>query len=209
MAWSHTPSLATLLWISAAVPFSIWDSLYMFLRPHTLPGHKWNLPIWKPYITYAAVDRVYSSQAWEENNGFAGAQCFMNLVESGLYVWYLWLVSRNGRVQRPAEGGWKLLGWYGQTRTVGGRAGALAVVIGAISGAMTASKTVLYVLNEVFSGFHYLGHNDLGTLIQCWGVMVCIYFGFSVHMAYVSSRDIIAGLDIASGEQKKSPDSKQ
>lgn len=90
-------------------------------------------------------------------------------------------------------GWWRVLGWYADRRVVEKKEGALAVLVGLLGGVMTASKTVLYgewmtamgmgfppkdwandelVLNEIFSGFHHVGHNDLVTLLSCWAVMV-------------------------------------
>lgn len=90
-------------------------------------------------------------------------------------------------------GWWRVLGWYADRRVVEKKEGALAVLVGLLGGVMTASKTVLYgewvtamgigfrpkdwandelVLNEIFSGFHHVGYNDLITLLSCWAVMV-------------------------------------
>ena len=129
MTWSHTPSLPTLLWISLAIPFTIWDSLYMFLRPHTLPGQKWHSPIWSLYGTYASVDHMYNHQAWEEKDGFAVAQCVGSLIECALYAWYGALV-------------WK----YGDGRklwAVGEKEGGKACVVGLVAGSMATGKTML------------------------------------------------------------------
>lgn len=139
MPYPHTPHPATLLWMLAAIPFTLWDTAYLLLRPHTLPGHPWNRPLWQPYIAYAAVDRVYSAQAWEEGSGFAAAQGVLNLVEVAGYVVYLWLVLRGGAVGRRqggADARWRM--------AMGGKEGAGAVVVGVCVGAMTVGKTVMY-----------------------------------------------------------------
>lgn len=115
MTWKHTPRPAILLWIAFTFPFTIWDSLYIFLRPHTLLGHKWHSPFWDPIDSYAAVDFVYSKQAWLENKGWTAAQGVINTTEVAIYLWYFWILQTQG------EG-----------RRVGGKSGGLACVLGLV-----------------------------------------------------------------------------
>jgi hypothetical protein len=134
MAWTHTPRLPILCWIVFAFPFTIWDTAYIFLRPHTLPGHKWHAPIFTPYSDYAAVDRVYGEQAWLEKDGFTSAQGIINMTEVTLYAVYFWIVMTRGPKSAATRG----------KRAVSGKAGGLAVTLGLVAGSVTATKTALY-----------------------------------------------------------------
>lgn len=133
MTWEHTPRLPILCWAVFAVPFTIWDTAYIFLRPHTLAGHKWHAPIFTPYSDYAAVDRVYGEQAFLEKDGFTAAQGIINMTEVTIYAIYFWIVMAKGN-KSVATG----------KRTVGGKAGGLAVALGLAAGSMTFTKTALY-----------------------------------------------------------------
>jgi len=128
MTWAHTPRFPVLVWTAFAFPFTIWDTLYIVLRPRTLPGHEWHDPIWTAVGTYAAVDGVYSEQAWLEGEGWTAAQSVINVTEVLLYVWYYAIVrkSRNERNE------------------VGGRAGGRACVVGLVAGTVTLTKSALY-----------------------------------------------------------------
>jgi hypothetical protein len=74
---------------------------------------------------------MYGVKQWERGNGFTAAQSVMNVVESLLYMGYLFVWWSHGRI----EGG---------RRVVKGREGALAVVMGFSAAVMTVSKTALY-----------------------------------------------------------------
>jgi hypothetical protein len=134
MAWTHTPRLPILCWVVFAFPFTIWDTAYIFLRPHTLPGHKWHAPIFTPYSDYAAVDRVYGELAWLEKDGFTAAQGVINMTEVTLYAVYFWIVMTRGNKSAVTGG----------KRIVGGASAGLAVALGLIAGSVTATKTALY-----------------------------------------------------------------
>jgi hypothetical protein len=131
--WSHTPTTPTLLWLAVSLPLVLWDSGYILLRPHSMPGGALHRPLWVPYALYGEVDHMYGFKQWHLRNGFAAAQSLMNLAETALYVAYLWLWHRHGRVVVP-----------GRRRAVAGRAGALALLLGFSAAVMTVSKTVLY-----------------------------------------------------------------
>lgn len=126
--WSHKPSRPTLLWLAVSLPLVAWDTAYVLLRPHTMPGGWLHAPLWTPYELYGRVDHVYGFKAWDAGVGFTAAQGTLNLVETALYAvyWALWYRNRDG-------GG-----------RVGGREGALAVAVGFAASVMTFSKTVLY-----------------------------------------------------------------
>lgn len=131
--WSHTPSTATLLWMGVSLPLVAWDTAYMLLRPHTMPGGSLHEPLWVPYALYGEVDHMYGAKQWDARNPFAATQSLLNLAESLLYLAYLGLWYAYGAAPAP-----------GARRAVGGRVGALAVLLGFSAAVMTVSKTVLY-----------------------------------------------------------------
>jgi hypothetical protein len=120
--------------MAVSLPLVAWDTGYMLMRPHTMPGGSLHWPLWVPYALYGEVDHMYGFKQWNLRNPFAAAQSLMNLVETLLYLGYL--------------GMWY---WYGQPvaarggrKAVGGRLGAWAVLLGFGAAVMTVSKTVLY-----------------------------------------------------------------
>jgi hypothetical protein len=129
-AWSHTPSPLVLLWLAVSLPLVVWDTGYVLGRPHTMPGGKWQGPLYAPYKLYATVDLLYGWPAWERQDGFTGAQASMNVVETIMYGMYLYVVFARGQA--------------GAKRRVVGRDAGWAVVLGFAATVMTLSKTVLY-----------------------------------------------------------------
>jgi hypothetical protein len=49
-----------------------------------------------PYDLYARTDYIYGWKAFNEKNGFTSAQGSMNVVETLLYIYYLYLVYSQG-----------------------------------------------------------------------------------------------------------------
>jgi hypothetical protein len=139
-----------------------------------MPGHKLHSPVWTPYALYGTIDYIYGWPAFNARNGFTVAQTVMNLVESAAYLYYLFIIYKYGatmatggrRKQRKTRKGllWMLKG----DKVVSGRTGATALLVAYSASIMTLSKTVLYWLNEAFSGFANIGHNDAFTLITLW-----------------------------------------
>ena len=119
----------------------------MMLRPHTMPGGKLHWPLYVPYDLYGRVDFIYGWKAFNAHNGFTSAQGLLNIVESVMYVYYLYILfaygkqsTKDGRgASKPAK-----VGFLGQQRTVEGKMGAVAVIVGYSAALMTVSKTVLY-----------------------------------------------------------------
>ena len=153
MAWAHTPRTAFLAWIVFTFPFTIWDAIYIILRPHSLPGHKWHEPIWIPVAKYAAVDGIYGEEAWAAGEGWTAAQGVINVTEVSLYLVYFWIVQSRGRKERKVKG----------------RDAGLACVIGLIAGTMTLTKSVLYCEFDecLLWGCAWLV-TDENTLDQLW-----------------------------------------
>ncbi|GKT52987.1 hypothetical protein ColTof3_00326 [Colletotrichum tofieldiae] len=157
--WSHAPTSLTLFWLLISLPLVAWDTGYVLLRPWTMPGGHLHWPLYVPYALYGEVDHVYGWKAFNAGNGFTSAQGALNAVETVMYLVYVWLYfSRGKAVEGPA----------GVKKAVGGRAGALAIVVGFSAAVMTLSKTVLYWANEYFSGFDNIGHNSPMDLLFLW-----------------------------------------
>ncbi|MCJ1448935.1 MAG: hypothetical protein MMC23_009454 [Stictis urceolatum] len=200
--WLHTPSHLTLGWLLISLPLVIWDTGYVLLRPHSMPGGKLHWPIWEPYGLYGSVDYIYGFPAWEASNGFTAAQAALNVVETVMYLGYLYLVGvhgvESGRVD--GRGATKALGWLGAGRVVGGREAGVAVLIGFSASVMTLSKTVLYWANEAFSGWHNIGHNDLFSLVFMWIIPNGAWLILPTYMTYVFAAEILEGLTAESSK---------
>lgn len=142
-----------------------------------MPGGWLHNPLYTPYALYAETDYVYGWPAWEDGDGFTGAQASMNFLETVGYVGYLWVWWRFGEnrgmgMMRKGKGEgekrWLEGVERGMRRTVGGGWGGVACLVGFALSVMTVSKTVLYGLNEVWSGFRHIGHNDGLSLVFLW-----------------------------------------
>lgn len=121
-----------------------------------MPGGSLHRPLWTPYALYGTIDGVYGFKAWHAREGFTAAQGLLNLVESVMYVVYLWLALRRG-----ADGQWR-------SSAAGRREGAAGLLVGFSAAVMTLSKTVLYWAREYYCDFDNIGHNDAVTLFFLW-----------------------------------------
>lgn len=145
--WAHTPSNLAIIWLFVSLPLVIWDAGYVLLRPHSMPGGDLHWPVWKPYDLYGKVDYIYGWKAYNEHNGFTAAQTALNVVETLMYIYYLYIlyahgvssVSQGRGAPKRAAGG-----FLSQQRSVEGQPGVIAVLVGYTAGVMTVSKTVLY-----------------------------------------------------------------
>jgi len=145
--WAHTPSNLTLLWLLISLPLVCWDAGYVLLRPHSMPGGKFHSPIWKPYALYGTIDYIYGWPAWDEGDGFTGAQTFLNVIETSMYAYYLYLLFKYGKQSRAQGRGApnkSAVGSWGEQRFIEGKVGALAGLVAFSAAVMTVSKTVLY-----------------------------------------------------------------
>ncbi|KAI2439061.1 hypothetical protein LOZ08_004569 [Ophidiomyces ophidiicola] len=169
--WAHFPSTLVMVWLLASIPFVLWDTGYVLLRPHSMPGGSMHT-IWTPYALYGTVDYIYGWPAYKARNGFTAAQASLNIVETICYVFYLsaiWThgkaIGARGKPKVPE----KSVKWFlFDTKYVDGRIGAIALLVVFSASVMTLSKTVLYGLNEVFSGFDNVGHNPFVVLVFLW-----------------------------------------
>ncbi|GME54129.1 hypothetical protein GTA08_BOTSDO03529 [Neofusicoccum parvum] len=202
-AWSHTPSNLTLAWLALSLPLVIWDTGYMLLRPASMPGGALHWPLWQPYALYGTVDHVYGFPAWERGDGFGAAQGTLNAVETAMYLAYLAVVYRSGVQRNTVQGAGApdravVGGAVAGARVVVGRVAAQAVLLAFAASVMTLSKTVLYWLNEYWSGFENIGHNDLMSLVFLWIIPNGLWLIFPTYMIYVFGGEIVQGLEVAS-----------
>ena len=153
--WTHTPSNLTLLWLAISLPLVIWDTGYVLLRPHSMPGGKFHSPIWKPYALYGSVDYMYGWPAWDAHNGFTAAQGLLNLFETIGYGIYLGIVYQQGvEVTSRGRGAPKKLSTseriaesvkrLARARRVTGGDASMATLLGFSVALLTLFKTVLY-----------------------------------------------------------------
>ena len=131
MSFTHETSTALTIWLILLIPFTIWDSTYVFLRPYTLPGGKWHDTFFSPNTHYASVDLMYSRKNWESGDGFVAAHDVLHLTECTLAAIYLWIVFVYGRRTQ------------GISRAVTGNHASLALIVGLMEGAMTLEMTLM------------------------------------------------------------------
>lgn len=155
-----------------------------------MPDGKFQSPLFTPYALYGTVDYMYGWPAYNASNGFTAAQASLNLLETIGYVGYLWIVWRRGEGgKRALTGGW----------------GGMAVLVGFAVSVMTVSKTILYQLNEYFSGFENIGHNDAVSLVFLYVIPNYAWIAFPSYMTYSFAKDILRGLAIASNDTSSKP----
>ncbi|TFA98218.1 hypothetical protein CCMA1212_010076 [Trichoderma ghanense] len=187
-SFAHAPTTATLLWLTISLPLVIWDTGYVLLRPHSMPGGSLHYPLWAPYKLYGEVDHIYGFKAFRAGNGFTSAQGLLNALETLLYFWYIGAWYFYGK-RSSSAGGYKV---------VTGKVGARATLVGFSAAVMTLSKTILYWANEYYSGFDNIGHNPLQDLILLWIIPNGAWLVGSTYMIWSIGGDIVAGLDRAS-----------
>ncbi|KAG5983347.1 hypothetical protein E4U43_006290 [Claviceps pusilla] len=187
--FQHAPTPYTLAWLAVSLPLVIWDTGYVLGRPHTMPGGTAHWPLWTPYKLYGEVDHVYGWKALRDKSGFTAAQSSLNVAETVLYLAYLYIWRfRGGRDH--AQAGKRPAAWV-----VGGRAGALALLLGFSAAVMTLSKTLLYWANEYFSDFANVGHNDFSTLLRLWIIPNGAWIVGSAYMVLSMGTEILDKLE--------------
>ncbi|KAI9166528.1 hypothetical protein HJFPF1_02635 [Paramyrothecium foliicola] len=187
--WQHEPTQFTLVWMAVSLPLVIWDTIYVLGRPHTMEGGALHWPLWAPYKLYGTIDLVYGWYAFDRRMGFTGAQGFLNLVETSMYLVYLWMHFKNKEAARATGSS--------------GRHGALAVLIGFSAAVMTFSKTVLYWLQEYYGDYAHIGHNAPFELILLWIIPNGAWLVGSSYMIWDLGRSILNGLIGASAHSKQ------
>ncbi|PSK60258.1 hypothetical protein B9Z65_1156 [Elsinoe australis] len=203
--WSHTPSNLALIWLAISLPLVIWDSGYVMLRPHSMPGGSLHWP-WKPYELYGKVDHIYGFKAFNNRNGFTAAQGTLNILETLGYFVYLYIVWSKGS-QADVDGrgapSKEKVGGLGKAMRVTGYWAGVACLVGFGVTIMTWSKTVLYWLNEAYSGFDNIGHNDWFSLVFLWIIPNGPWIVLPMYLTYVFGVEILQGLEHAAGDSKK------
>lgn len=179
--WVYRPHAPTILWLLFSLPLVIWDTVYIFLRPHTFPGGALYYPLYVGYKLYGSVDLVYSVGAYEAGMGFTAAQGAVNALETIGYLGYLAVIVAFGGKggadleesddDEEEEGeGWagvvvRKLGFSGTA--VGGGWGGVACLCGFAVCVMTVSKTVLYCKSNHVPPFQVLPYSKIGTKLTC------------------------------------------
>ncbi|KAK9469203.1 hypothetical protein V1512DRAFT_231363 [Lipomyces arxii] len=156
-----------------------WDASYILCRPHSMPGGKWHW-IWSPYKLYGEIDHVYGFPAYEERDGFPAGQAFMTLVEAFFAYVYLY-TTHFSKVPK--------------TRLVG-------AFIGFMAATSCFSKTVLYMISEIFSGNKYVGHNNWFRFIFLYWIPSSPWIIVSFYSAYAISNQLYKALLNVPDEKK-------
>lgn len=136
----------------------------MLLRPHSMEGGWAHKPLWTLYKLYGEVDHTYGWKAYNAHSGFTAAQGSLNAIETaayGVYLYLVWVYGRQEAVQgtgAPDKEELEEAGLKGrvrrlaEARTVEGVVAARATLLAYTAAQITFWKTVLYWLNEAFSG---------------------------------------------------------
>jgi hypothetical protein len=82
------------------------------------------------------VDHVYGWKAFNAGDGFTSAQGSLNVVETAMYLAYLWICRTQSQAAAASGGGAKAV--------LRGRPAGLAVLLAFSAAVMTLSKTILY-----------------------------------------------------------------
>ncbi|EEQ83769.1 uncharacterized protein BDCG_00574 [Blastomyces dermatitidis ER-3] len=209
--WRHTPSVIVTLWLCISIPVVLWDASYVLLRPHSMPGGSLHY-IWSPYALYGTIDYIYGWPAWNNRNGFTSAQSLMNLVETACYLFYLFVLFNYGTTSNykgENKGKSATKGdFFAPRRSIGGRLGAIALLVVFSGSVMTVSKTVLYGLNEACSGFDNVGHNSFWTLIFLWIIPNGFWIVVPSYASFYFGNEILNAIEPRSGLANTNEDSK-
>ncbi|KAL4876004.1 hypothetical protein BJY04DRAFT_149282 [Aspergillus karnatakaensis] len=191
--WFHVPTTAVTLWLLISTPLVLWDSGYVLCRPHSMPGGKWHA-LWSGYAWYSTVDYIYGWPAYNLQNGFTAAQTILNLIETAGYLYYLWIVYTQGRPAAGSREPRSTLSWLLATdKVVGGRAGATALLAAFSSSVGTVSKTLLYWIQEYYSGFSNIGHNEFWNM-AAWLLLNGAWIVFPIWNLHVLGEEIVSSL---------------
>jgi len=122
-------------WLGISTIIVVWDALFVLFRPASMPGEALGW-IWDfAYIIYLAVDHSYA----DLTNHTVEAICLMSLFEACLVSITLIQYKRQHHNS--------------------------AVVLATVVTSLTCAKTILFFLIEAFSGFAFIGHNEVLPLL--------------------------------------------
>lgn len=113
-------------WLLVSSPLCLWDSGYQIARPRSFAGEDLHW-IWKPYVYYANVDFMYGRQKYDLHDGLPLSIAYMDVLESVVNFLVVYFAFRQHN--------------------------SLALVVGLIVSTATFWKTVLYFVQDMFSGF--------------------------------------------------------
>jgi len=125
--------------------------------------------LWKPYAFYGTVDKVYGWDAFNNKDGFTGAQAAMNVPETALNFVYLYLGSNSP----------------------------VGPLVGFTAASLTFAKTALYWLREYFCDYCDVGHNGLYNLVVVWMIPNGAWLVVPAYIMYILGSDLIASLRLA------------
>ncbi|SPO23243.1 related to Adiponectin receptor 1 [Ustilago trichophora] len=174
----HRPRTLVSAWLFLSSFVVAWDVGYILLRPRSMLGGDLHW-IWSPYSLYMNVDYIYGLPSWDTKDGFPAAQSLMNVGESILNLFYIYLVHIKATPSSLA----------------------VAPIWGLVAVTMTLSKTILYVLNDFCCGWCKTGHNDWYTLFVYWILPNGLWILFPAIIAYVFIRELSVSLKVAAGVQ--------
>ena len=136
-----------------------------------MPGGSLHSPIWTPYALYGTVDYIYGFPALEAKNGFTAAQGSLNVVETVMYMVYLYIVlvyGENVDVQGAGAPSMRYWGWISEARALSGREAGFAALLGYTAAIMTVAKTLLYCKFDLLS----LSCASLDSVTARWCLLV-------------------------------------
>jgi len=122
--------------------------------------------LWKPYVFYGTVDKLYGWESFNRKDGFTGAQSAMNVVETALNVVYMYIESTSP----------------------------VAPLVGFTAASLTLAKTMLYWLQEYFCGYCAVGHNGLFNLVVAWMIPNGAWLVAPAVIMYILGRDLVTSL---------------
>ncbi|KAI1617279.1 hypothetical protein EDD36DRAFT_159424 [Exophiala viscosa] len=189
---SHRVPPLLLGWLLVSLPLVVWDTGYIFLRPHSMPGGKFHSPIWKPYALYGTVDYVYGWPAWNNHVGFSAAQASLNAVETAMYIYYLRVLFNHGAKNFFVFQNLDEFIKGSDESAITGPDVAMAVLVLFSAAVMTLSKTILYWFNEYFGGFANIGHNTPWNLVLLWIIPNGLWIVLPIYMIYVLGEEMLA-----------------
>jgi hypothetical protein len=118
------------------------------------PLLEWDLGIEKEFTLHIMQDMALLLRSTQRNtnfeilgNRFTAAQTALNVAETLMYVYYLYICYAHGTPSvTQGRGSPRLIsgGFLSQQRSIDGKQGVIAVLVGYTACVMTVSKTVLY-----------------------------------------------------------------
>ena len=148
-------------WLAISTVIVVWDALFVLFRPASFPGEPLGF-LWDfAYTIYLDVDHSYA----DADNHTVAAICMASLLEACLVAITLWK-HRQGK-------------------------GATAHVMAMVVTSLTCAKTILFFMIEAFSGFAFIGHNELLPLLFFYIIPNGLWIGGPGFIAFTLGREIV------------------